>query len=222
MRVLPWNAVIMASGNNITLSEDTVRRVLVARLESPVEKPEERTGFKHPHLYEWIIDERPRLVVAALTILRAFALSGGKFTGQTWGSFEAWSRLVPGAIVFAGGADPMLARPNIEQHATDASRALPTVLAHLPILDAGSGGLTCREIIQKLYPEKMAGEERSRDGFDDLRDALEAWTNPKPGQAPSLQVLGKRMQAHVGRFVGGRRLDRVGGGGSTAVRWGVR
>lgn len=223
MRVLPWNAVIMASGNNITLSEDTVRRVLVARLESPVENPEDRVGFKHPHLYEWILEERPRLVVAALTLLRAFVRLGGhKGEGKAWGSFEAWSRLIPGAIVYAGGADPMAARPSVEQHATEASRALPAVLAHLPLLDAGRGGLTSREIIQALYPEKTSDDQRSLDGFDDLRDALEAWTSPKPGQAPSLQLLGKRLQANVGRVIGGRRLMRVGGGGSSAVRWGVQ
>jgi hypothetical protein len=222
MRMLPWNAIIMASGNNIQLGEDTARRVLVARLESPVEKPEERTDFKHPHLYDWIIAERPRLVAAALTILRAFTRYGGhRHEGKAWGSFEAWSRLVPGALVFAGGADPMLARPTVEQHATDASRALPTVLAHLPRLDASKNGLTCREIIHLLYPAKMSDEQRSTDGYDDLRDAIEAWTSPKPGQQPSLQILGKRMQSNVGRMVNGRRLTRVGGGGDKAVKWGV-
>src|SRR5262249_18040134 len=40
---LLWNAVIMASGNNIALCEDTVRRVLIARLESTEENPEDRT-----------------------------------------------------------------------------------------------------------------------------------------------------------------------------------
>lgn len=219
---LPWGAVIMASGNNISLSEDTVRRVLVARLESPLENPEDRVGFAHPHLYEWILSERPRLVVAALTILRAFARMGGhKHDGKAWGSFEAWSRLVPGAIAYAGGADPMLARPNLEQHASDASRALPTILEMLPRLDVKGRGLSTREIVQRLYP-KMTDEERSTDGFDSLRDAIEAWTLPKPGQPPALHVLGKRLRASVGRCIGGKRLIRMPEEGRQPVRWVVQ
>lgn len=221
---LPWSAVLLASGNNIVLSEDTVRRVLIARLESPDENPEDRTGFKHPHLYEWILEERPRLVAAALTILRAFARFGGhQHEGKAWGSFESWSRLIPGAIVYAGGADPMLARPSVEQHASDATRALAVVLEMLPRLDRAGRGLTTRELVHILYPDKVSDAERSTDGWDDLRDALDAWTSPKPGQKPSLQLLGKRLRSNVGRYVGGRRLireqaqDRAG-----TVRWIVR
>jgi hypothetical protein len=222
MKVLPWGAVIMASGNNITLCEDTVRRVLIARLETPLERPEERVGFRHPHLFEWILEERPRLVRAALTILRAFARFGGHLgEGKAWGSFEAWSRLIPGAIVYAGGADPMLARPQLERHASEATRALPTVLAHLPRLDPKGRGLTVRELVHLLYPTKVSDAERSHDGFDDLRDAIEAWTDPRPGQPPSLQSLGLRLRQHAGKYVSGRKIERVGGDASRAARWRV-
>lgn len=220
---LPWAAVIMASGNNIVLGEDTVRRVLVARLETPLENPEDRTNFRHPHLFEWIIEERSRLVVAAMTILRAFTRLGGhQHDGKAWGSFEAWSRLIPGAIVFAGGADPMLARPSVEQHASDASRALPTVIAHLPRLDPRGRGVTVRELVGLLYPSKVSEAERSTDGFDDLRDALEAWAPPKPGQPPSLQTLGLRFRSNIGRLSGGKKIVRVGeAAGKGAARWAV-
>ncbi len=221
---LPWAAVLLASGNNIVLSEDTVRRVLIARLESADENPEDRTGFLHPNLYEWILEERPRLVVAALTILRAFARMGGhQHEGKAWGSFEAWSRLVPGAIVYAGGADPMGSRPSVEQHASDSSRALAVVLEMLPKLDASGRGLTVREIVHVLYPDRVSDAERSTDGWDDLRDALEAWTQPKPGQRPSLQLLGKRLRSNVGRYVGGKRIVREQAQDARAtVRWLVR
>ncbi|HXG69939.1 MAG TPA: hypothetical protein VNJ04_04920 [Gemmatimonadaceae bacterium] len=223
MKRLPWAAVLLASGNNIVLSEDTVRRVLIARLESPAENPEDRVGFRHPHLFDWIIAERPRLVAAALTVLVAFASRGGhRNDDKAWGSFEAWSRLVPGAIVYAGGADPMLARPSIEQHASDSSRALVTVLDMLPRLCPGRG-LTTREIVHLLYPAKTADAERTLDGFDDLRDAIEAWTLPKPGQPPSLQLLGKRLRSNVGRCIGGRRLVRdQANDARQTVRWRVQ
>jgi len=219
---LPWNGVIMASGNNLTLGEDTVRRVLLARLESPLENPEDRVGFAHPHLFPWILENRPRLVVAALTILRAFARFGGHLhEGKAWGSFEAWSRLIPGAIVYAGGADPMLARPSLTEHAGDASRALVTVLEILPRLDPLCRGLTTREIIHRLYPERTTDAKRSTDGYDGLRDALEAWAPPRPGQPPSLQLLGKRFRGAVGRVIGGKRLIRYQSNGHEGgvARW---
>lgn len=223
VRRLLWNAVIMASGNNISLSEDTVRRVLVARLETPDENPEDRTGFKHPHLFQWIMEERPRLVAAALTVLRAFARLGGhRHDGQAWGSFEAWSRLVPGAIVYAGGANPMAARPSLERHASDASRALITVLEQLPRLDAKSKGLSTRDLVRLLYPSRTSDEERASDGFDGLRDALEAWAPPKPGQPPSLQLLGKKLRSNVGRCISGKRLVRLPEEGRQGVRWVVQ
>lgn len=225
MKRLPWSGVIMASGNNLALGEDTVRRVLIARLESPLENPEDRTGFKHPHLFPWILENRPRLVVAALTILRAFARFGGHLhDGPAWGSFEAWSRLIPGAIVYAGGADPMLARPNLHEHGGDSSRALVTILEMLPRLDAKGYGMTTREIVQRLYPVRTSPEERSTDGFDDLRDALEAWAPPKPGQPPDLQRLGKRFRSSVGRVVRGKRLDRIQEPGreGRVAKWVVR
>lgn len=219
---LPWGGVIMASGNNLTLGEDTVRRVLIARLESPLENPEERTGFAHPHLFDWIMAERPRLVAAALTVLRAFArFNGHVHDGPAWGSFEAWSRLVPGAIVYAGGADVLKARPNLDEHASDAARALVTVLEYLSRLDSLRRGMTTREIVQYLYPEKRSEAERSTDGYDALRDALEAWAPPKPGQPPSLVVLGKRFRQNVGRVIGGRRLTRIESEGreGRVMRW---
>ena len=117
----------------------------------------------------------------------------------------------------------MLARPSVEQHASDATRALSVVLELLPRLDRQGRGLSTREIVHLLYPEKISDAERSTDGWDDLRDAIDAWTSPKPGQKPSLQLLGKRLRSNVGRFVGGKRIVREQDSdrGKT-VRWAVR
>jgi hypothetical protein len=117
----------------------------------------------------------------------------------------------------------MLARPSLVEHASDASRALVTVIEHLPRLDTEGRGLTTREIVQLLYPQKISEAERSTDGFDALRDALEAWAPPKPGQPPSIVAVGKRLRSSVGRVIGGKRICRDENTRDRGVmRWVVR
>src|SRR5262249_36946577 len=65
------NTTFYATGNNIELVGDTVRRVLHVRLDSNLERPEERTGFKYPDLLGHVRAHRAELLSAALTILRA-------------------------------------------------------------------------------------------------------------------------------------------------------
>lgn len=44
---------------------------MVSRLEPKEEKPEERTEFRHRDLLEWLSQNRPAAVAAALTMVRA-------------------------------------------------------------------------------------------------------------------------------------------------------
>ena len=104
---LPLTTVWGATGNNIVLAADTARRTLYCRVESPMENPEERTGFRYPSLIPWVRRHRHRLAAAAVTILRAYVAAGGPSQGLTpWGSFEAWSGLIRHAIVWVGLLDP--------------------------------------------------------------------------------------------------------------------
>lgn len=106
---LPNVTTWLATGNNITPVADTVRRVLMCRLEVFTDKPAERTGFKHPLLIEYAQANRAELLGAALTILRAFHVAGRPTQGLTpWNSFPVWSSLVREAVVWAGCEDPFL------------------------------------------------------------------------------------------------------------------
>ncbi|HXX68437.1 MAG TPA: bifunctional DNA primase/polymerase, partial [Polyangiaceae bacterium] len=218
---LPWRAVVLATGNNLALSGDTARRVLISRLETSLERPEGRTDFRHPDLRAWARGERPRLVAAGLTLLRAYCVAGRPDMGcARWGSFEAWSRFIPHAIVFAGGVDPMLARPTHERDLDDEARAIATVLEFLPRLDANDTGLSSKTIVSSLYPIDRFRAEAPPDGFDDLREAIEALCPTKPGTAPDTVSLGNKFRSFKGRNVGGRKLVSVEGRGHT-VRWRV-
>jgi hypothetical protein len=106
---LPNVTTWFVTGNNVEPVKDTVRRVLLCRLQVDTEKPQERTGFKRPLLVEYAQENRAELLEAALTILRAYHLAGRPPMGlPSWGSFTVWSELVRNALVWAGAADPFL------------------------------------------------------------------------------------------------------------------
>lgn len=212
---LRWRALIMATGNNMVLYADTARRALMARLEPKEESPEHRTKFRHKNLLDYISTQRPRLVAAALLILRAYWRSGKPDMGcKPWGSFEEWSALIPHAIVFSGGADPMLARPERDEDVDPETQALSCLLDTLPVLHAqmqvdhpdqvSDSGLPGRVIVWALYdrmPVLM--------NFSPLRDALELLCKPRHGRGPARPdptALGYKFRSLRSRVVGGRKL----------------
>ena len=103
---LPANAFVTATGNNLILEGDLTRRALLCQLDARVERPELRAFQRDPVAEAKA--RRPQLLVAALTILRAYHVAGKPALGLTpLGSFEAWSSWVRGALVWLGISDPV-------------------------------------------------------------------------------------------------------------------
>lgn len=214
-----WRTLVLASGNNLEAYGDTTRRVLVSRLETPLERPEDRQGFRHENLLQWVTAERPRLVNAALTVLRAWVAAGRPRGGcKSWGSFESWAGMIPPAIVFAGGTDPMGCR--LTDGGEDPERrALMAVLQQLPRL--APDGISVKALVEALYPLERLQGRAGPDGYDDLREALEALVPAAPGRAPSAIKLAGTLRRFKRRVVSGRRLDVLPGHAGT-VKWIVR
>jgi hypothetical protein len=63
-------------------------------------------------LMQWVPANRAKLVAAGLTILRAFVCAGrpGLDRLKPYGSFEEWSNLVRGGLVWLGEPDPCITR----------------------------------------------------------------------------------------------------------------
>jgi hypothetical protein len=62
MARVPLYMTWYGTGNNLTLGGDTSRRACHIRLESDLERPEERRNFRHPDLLAYIKEQRPRLL----------------------------------------------------------------------------------------------------------------------------------------------------------------
>jgi len=90
---LPNRALFLVSGNNLVLTGDTHRRILLARLDAQIETPFKRE-FEFDPLTE-VCNNRQALVVAALTIVRAYIAAGRPKVGKgRIASFELWDDLV--------------------------------------------------------------------------------------------------------------------------------
>jgi len=184
----------LATANNVTLTTDMIRRVAHIRLVTRDERPEERTGFQIPELEAYVREHRPKLVRAALTILRGWHVAGRpKKALASWGSYEGWSSVVRQALVWAGLADPADTRASLR----DASDSSTDQLAELirAMVDVYSGAhLTAGEILAK------AKDDSGRP----LREALEAYTG---GRTPlNAKSIGRLLIKVRGRIVDGRRI----------------
>ena len=114
--IAPLRPVWIATGNNIEIRGDIIRRTNLVRLESDAERPDARSGFRHDPLVHWVRANRARLVTACLTILRAYCVAGRpKVDMMPWGRFEDWSTNVRAPLIWAGEPDPYLTREKLEE-----------------------------------------------------------------------------------------------------------
>jgi hypothetical protein len=194
---LPLLVTWYATGNNVQPVGDTPRRICHIRIESRVENPEERGGFRHPDLMAWVKQERPRLVVAALTILRAYYVDGRPNQKLTpWGSFDGWSGTVRSALVFAEQPDPAQTRIELRQQSDRNASTLRLLVTGWEEVDSLGRGLTVAAALKALEDEKH---------FEALRNAFIELT--PPGKTFSARGLGMRMKAFRLRVSGGKYLD---------------
>lgn len=209
---LSWRAVMLGTGNNTVIGRDATRRVLVGRLEPMMENPEERTEYQIEDLIAWCRDHHPRLVRAALVLLRAYIVAGRQKPNPTlagWGSFEAWRDLIAAALVWAGAPDIMATRPTIAGADDSDTAALRTIVEVWPLL--APEGATVSSAIGALWPTRHPGEPPpSGDGFDDLREALLTLAPARrPGDPPAAQKLGCTLNRYRRRVVGRHYLDHA-------------
>jgi len=100
----PVNAALYATGNNLEIAGDLIRRCLLCSMDAGVERPELRLFSEN--VIEQTQLKRGELVGAALAMLRAWHIASAK-TGLTpLGGFEEWSHRIRDALVWLGCTDP--------------------------------------------------------------------------------------------------------------------
>lgn len=191
--------VWFGTGNNVLLRGDVLRRVVPCRLETLLEKPEERgeEEFAHPNLLKWVKEGRQGFVRDVLTILRAYVLAGRpRGSYGAFGSFEAWSNLVRSAVWWVTGYDPCSTREvlRLQDPETSTYRGILNGWGELP--PPATQWRTAAAMLQLLagFPEN----------FETLRTALMEWS--RTDGLPTPKVVGVRLKQMQGRVFDGKRM----------------
>jgi len=210
---IPNRAMFMMTGNNILLAGELPRRVFTCRLDTGAENPSKvqrdlsATGGLLPDQY--IEQNRPALVAAALTIISAYMQSpaymfDGGVADDITGSFEHWDTLARQPIAWLAEDVDGLADP---KRALDANVATdPEQEALAAVLNGvyewqGSTPFKARELL-----DYAGGDFNSADfsANDELKDALAAMCGGNG--VPSSVSLGKALAFRRDRIADSLKL----------------
>ena len=229
---VPSNALVIVSGNNLTLMGDLPRRFLVCRIDPKVEVPHARSFKFDPE--QLAMQYRQELVAAAVTLMRAYwvANRNSRIGAGRMASFEVWDDLVrqtvcwlaqlqkdgflPSGILDDGTAFPAL---------TDPMSAVNEAVAHDPLRERhgvllleiakkfgfGKGGrigpmFTVKELVASSDPLRNAGLG-SFNLIDEeeaaLFDALVEVGGDSVGRRINTRSLGRYLAKNKDRIVNG-------------------
>jgi hypothetical protein len=99
---VPIHALWVATGNNPALSDEIARRTIRVRLDAQMERPSERSDFRHPDLKGWAMKHRADLLWAVAVMVRAWLAAGRPPGDRSMGTFESWAMVMGGILGVAG------------------------------------------------------------------------------------------------------------------------
>jgi hypothetical protein len=197
---VPTNATFLATGNNLTFVGDLSTRVVLCSLDAGEEKPEERSF--DIDLRKYIPENRSKLVLAGLTMLRAYHVAGRpKQAIKQFGRFEEWSDWVRSTIVWLDLEDPCKTRQKIEN--TDPVRKQLATLFHVwhdYFLDLS---FSLNRAIKKASDEK---DEKEKPKAEALLETLLEISEGK--KEINTRVLGNFLSKYAGRIESGFQLEK--------------
>jgi hypothetical protein len=195
----------LATGNNVSTTEDGQRRWVRVRMVATTSNPEDRGGFRHPDLLGWVRENRGRLIAAWLTIFRAYAAAGCPRQGlKPFGSFELWSAYVREPLTWLGLPDPIQRMQEFASISDTQGTALERLVVGLSRL-LRDNALSAGEILETL--------QREWGQHEDLKAALLDLCPSKSGELPTTASLGRQLakfrqrRTADGRFIDSR-IDR--------------
>ena len=204
---LASDAFVTVTGNNPVLAGDLTRRAVLCRLDPQCERPETRI-FKNDAVGDTKAG-RPELVAAALTVLRAYHVARKPWPDDKrhLGSFEEWSKLIRGALIWTGCADPVASMDKVRDADPLLSEFRDVVAQWQDII--GTDKATVADVVAIACAQDGAifgGSYSFTHG--EFREALLAGAGR--GGAINTKALGKWFTCVKGRIEDGVRFEPAG------------
>ncbi len=201
---VPNRLMVILTGNNITLQGEMPRRILVSRIDPQSEKPFARSFDLDP--YGFCRQHRQTMLVAALTLIRAFLTHGctAKITGRL-ASFEEWDAWVRRTVIYANELKPGMFGDVMEviqanQSSDPEQEALSGLLSAWE-QSFGARAISVVELLAEANNIYVSNDSKK------LSEALEALTNTDRRQLTAKSV-GRYLGYRNGRISGGRVLEK--------------
>jgi hypothetical protein len=208
---IPNRAVLLMTGNNLTLAGDMARRVLKCRIDPETDRPFSREFDLEPLSYT--LEHRQEMIAAALTIVRGRLCSGDKRAPGRMASFEAWDDFVRQSVAWISREirpgeflDPM--ETASASQADDPEQEILGALLQAWWNWFGDKSLSSADLLEniKASDNHLVGER-----LDEAKHAkafCECIGEFGDSAKRSSRSLGRALKYRVGRIVGGFRLEK--------------
>ena len=203
----PTNVNVNCNGNNLILGTDLIRRSLLCTIDAKLENPSKRKFPFEP--IQYVTRHRARLVVAALTIVRAYQMTNRKAALDTFGSFETWSERVREALVWLGLEDPCGSQDKLRERDIRKGSLASVMAAWKAHPKLGNIPHTAAEAVKIIGPALPPGITVSGDD-DELRQELMAAVLRRGDRQLTSHNLGLWLNKVAGQVVDGVKFKRVG------------
>ena len=198
-QTVPNTSMFVVTGNNLAFIGDTCRRILPCRIDAESETPYLRRFEFDP--LDLVRSGRHRLVVAVLTLLRAYQAAGAPVVAAgSLASFERWDGIVRQAVCW-------LAQAQDQIELGDPAASIASNVRE----DSHKSSLrSVLEAWRDCFGERAVSAQEVLDHFGDegLEKALRELESQRGGGL-NAQRLGKWLSRHKDEFAGGLRFVRV-------------
>ena len=218
-RTVLTTATFLVTGNNLIFMGDISTRALLCKLDPQVEHPEERSFAID--LRKYIPENRNKLVLAGLIILRAYHVAGSPVQNiEQFGRFEEWNRWIRSAIVWLGMADPYETRKDIQNN--DPIRIMLNSLFMTWYKIFGDRSIKLKELknMNSIQVNNAIDDDDNDEIKETFQESLLELAGDKNG-AINQRSLAKKLALYKNRIEGGLRLEQNGIHQGTSL-WRIR
>lgn len=203
---VPTTTLWLATGNKLVFEGDMRSRALLCRIDPKHERPQERE-FKED-LKDLFTRHRAELVVAGLTLMRAYFVGGERSSVFRECRFKVWSKFCREPLMWLGFKDPLDSYEFIAEED-------PELQEHMQMVGAWKDAIGVDKAVTAAEAIKSACEFEANLA---LREALEQIAKDRAG-ALSAKRLGAWLRSRDGRIVKGRMFQKAGSNRNDVSLW---